>query len=248
MKRQIIFINYSPIEEKINYSHKEYCSNAIVEKDGKYFIIYYTTKTIEYSKAIEAEINSTLVANVNKYILSSFRKNDSDEMKLLMSTPFKANGEYDANLIISEPEKFIWTCVVFADFIEKKIIEYQIGSSLLQLKLLSVSLRSSPFAAAVAMLLNMNLMTIEHLGPVRKYFYTNSIMRTEHFEYLYIGDFSFAGTEIRMSKMYSALGGSVLNHVFVLGSLFNNERFEDFTLHALSDLNAINNSAQYALF
>lgn len=247
-RRQVIFLNYSPIEEKINASYKEFCSAGKILIDTNYVSIHFNNIPFSFNYAISSEITNKLQSNLNSYILSSFCQHEHNEMKLLSSTPFKANGEYNATLIIAEPEKFIWTCIIFADFIESRIAQHKVGGELLPIIFLSVSLRSSPIAAAVSLLLNRKLITIEHLGPARKYLLPQSLVKKNHYEYIYIGDFSFAGTEIRMSKMFATLTGSKLDHAFVLGSLFASERFEDFQLHSCTDLRSVNPNADYTLF
>jgi hypothetical protein len=248
LRRQVIFVNYLPIEEKINSSYREFCQHGKSLKEANFLSIHFASKYLDFTPVHSKSIDEKLLSNLKSYILSSYCKHEPCEMKLLSSTPFKANGEFNATVIIAEPEKFIWTCIIFADFIEFCIEKNQIGGEHLPIIFLSVSLRSSPIAAAVSLLLNRKLITIEHLGPARRYLLPQSFVKRHHYEYLYIGDFSFAGSEIRMSKMFATLTGSKLEHAFVLGSLFGNERFDDFQLHSCTDLRDVNPDAEYTLF
>ena len=115
------------------------------------------------------------------------------------------------------------------------------------LKLLSVSLRSAPFASAISQLLDYPIQTIEFLGPKRNTLNPKPNVKHEKNEYLYIGDYSFAGTEIRITQMFAHLNNGKLRHAFVLGSLFSKDRFSDLDLHAMVDLRE-NTSAQYEIF
>ena len=65
---------------------------------------------------------------------------------------------------------------------------------------------------------------------------------------IYIGDFVFGGTEIKLTKAYTSFNGATLNHALVLGSLFNSEVFTDFKLHELNTLNKISSEAKFKLF
>lgn len=246
-KRSIFFINSSAIEQKIALAHKEFC------KMGKYQIIdHFVSITFsdefEINDLILKSISQKLQENCDNYILSTFCKHEKGDYRLLSSTPFYANGEYTASKLITSRDTFVWLSIAFADFIQTEIEKYQIGKEKgYPLKFLSVTLRSAPFASALSLLLNYSLQTIEFLGPQRNYLGTKSPQYNDKYEYLYIGDFSFAGTEIRITQMYAYMNGGKLRHAFVLGSLFLKERFSDFDLHSLVDLNK-NKNADYKLF
>ena len=247
-KRAVVFLNSSPIDAQISNSHKEFCSKSSYSLIHGCIHIANDHGFIVNQDLLES-IKSKLLENISKFINSSFCLHEHNEMKLLPSTPFYANGEYSATRIIADSNSFIWTCIFLADFIEN-IIEIQtIGSDKkFPIMLLSVSLRSSPFAGAISLILNYPLQTIEYLGPKRNTTYPNSNVKGGQFEYLYVGDFSFAGTEIRITKIYASLTNSKLVHAFVLGSLMPSEAFTDFQLHALTDLRKINTTAKYLLF
>lgn len=246
-KRNIFFINSVAIEEKIASSYKEFC------KIGKYqvidhFVSITFTDDFVLNDSVLKIISQKLIENCDKYILDSFCKYDKGDYKLLSSTPFFANGEYTASKLISNRDTFVWLSIAFSDFVQEEIEKYQIGKNKgYPLKFLSVTLRSTPFASALSLLLNYPLQTIEFLGPQRNFLNSKLQDRQDKYEYLYIGDFSFAGTEIRITQMFAYMNNGKLSHAFTLGSLFLPDRFSDFQLHSLVDLTK-NKNAEYKLF
>ena len=165
LKRQIVFINSSQLEEKINASHNEY-STSVPREKTKYSITI-AKGDLEFNEDTNNLINSHLTKCISKSILNSFCLHQDGRLKLLSSTPFYANGEYNASKILSNQKDFIWTSVIFADFIRSVIEERKIGKEGRELRLLSVSLRSTPFAASISLLLRIPLITVEYLGPQR---------------------------------------------------------------------------------
>ncbi|MBL0883087.1 MAG: hypothetical protein IBJ16_07055 [Chitinophagaceae bacterium] len=248
-KRNVFFINSIALREKISGAFEEFCQHSgytYVKKENHCSITF--DQRFEYDSTIWTSIQKKLSAYCKDMILDSFRPHDHGEMKMLSSTPFYANGEYTASKLIIKRESFIWLSICFADLIRNTIEHQQIGKvSGLPIKLLSVSLRSAPFASAVCQLLNYPLQTIEFLGPKRNILNYKSLAKHGKEGYLYIGDYSFAGTEIRITQMYSYLNSAVLKHAFVLGSLFENDRFPDFELYAMVNLQE-NKIARYEIF
>jgi hypothetical protein len=246
-KRNIFFINSTGIEQKIALAYNEFC------KTGKYQIFDHSVSitfsdTFEVTELVLLSISQKLQESSENYVLSTFCKHEKGQYRLLSSTPFYANGEYTASKLITSRDTFVWLSISFADFLQSEIERHQIGNEKgYPLKLLSVTLRSAPFASALSLLLNYPLQTIEFLGPQRNYLGSKSQNYNDKYEYIYIGDFSFAGTEIRITQMYAYMNGCKLKHAFVLGSLFLKDRFSDFFLHSLTDLTK-NKNADYKLF
>lgn len=245
-QRQIVFINCTQLEEKIELSHKEFCKSINLEKSSLGVTIAKGKLTFG-SKTSEL-IKQHLFESYSSTILKTYTLHNDGQMKLLPSTPFFANGEYNANKILSVQFDFIWVCIYLADYIQSVIEEEKIGKLNKPLRLLSVSLRSTPIAASVSRLLGIPLLTIEYLGPKRNPINSHGYLKGSGYEILYIGDYSFAGTEIRITKMYASFNNSILDHAFVLGSLLPSEAFLDFKLHSIVNLRKINTEADYRLF
>jgi len=169
------------------------------------------------------------------------------EPKRLCSTPIIANGEFNSNVILSNPYKFKWISVFLSDRLEQLIKDQKLSN----VKLISASLRGAPFAAILGLFNNKEFETIDHFGPRHKVFDFDFVTKKEHgINYIYIGDFVFGGTEIKIAKTYIEMKGSKLEHALVLGSLFDKDVFEnDFNLESLSSLqNITEGKANFKLF
>lgn len=187
----------------------------------------------------------------NKYmfetIKSSYERYE-DGKKQLVSTSIIAEGEFDAARIISNPKSFIWISMFLADKLDqvKSKIEAQNEKTGIinysEIKLLAVSLKGSPFAAAVGLLTNTGYDTIDHLGPKHKLFDIEilSDMKMTDILYIYIGDFVAGGTELKIAQTYTHLLDCKLEHAIVIGSLFHKDVFSHhFELHPLSYLRSL---------
>ena len=96
---------------------------------------------------------------------------------------------------------------------------------------------------------DLDFINIDHIGPIHKVYDSNSLdLNHRNRNYLYIGDFVFGGTEIKLTKVYASFGGAKLNHALVLGSLFDSSVFSDFKLHELNTLREISDEAKFKLF
>lgn len=168
-----------------------------------------------------------------------------EEERRLHSTPIMANGEYNSHFIISDIRKFMWLCFFMADRIQN-ILE---NHKLTNVKLLTASLRGAPFAAMIGLIKKLEYETIDHLGPKHKVFDIEFLNRIEKgTNYIYIGDFCFGGTEIKIAKTYTEMKSSKLCHALVLANLIDQEHFKDeFELSSLQNLNNLNPDAQFSL-
>lgn len=165
--------------------------------------------------------------------------------KRLSSTPIITNGEFDSNRILSNPKYFIWTTAFLSDALRDLLDR----TKLKKVKLLSASLRGAPFASMLGMLHNLEYETIDHFGPKHKVFEFDFIKKIEKgTSYIYVGDYCFAGTEIKIAKTYTELKSSRLEHALVIGNLIDPEVFEDdFELISLINLNDLGTGATYKL-
>lgn len=163
----------------------------------------------------------------------------------LCSTPFFANGEFDAKKIIESPKDFMWISFYLSDALSK-IIESEKLSNVI---LVSASLRGAVFTSILAIINDLEYLNIDHIGPIHNvYNFKYTEYNNSEVNYLYIGDFVFGGTEIKLTKVYVGFGGAKLNHALVLGSLFEADAFKDFKLYELSRLKNISADADFKLF
>lgn len=244
-KREIIFINYQKIEQKINLTRKELCGSMKIQNNDHSFIIYSSSIQFKLNSSYEKEIDDKITDRIKSYVDKSFHKYENDEMKLLASTPIYSNGEFDAANLVSNPEMFYWTTIRLADKVEEVIQNFRVGGMSNSPKLLTVSLRSSPFAAAIGLMLGLSIETVDHLGPIIKNFEVD--YSTTNNEFIYIGDFAVGGTEIKISKTYALMRNSKLEHAIVIGSLFPDDVFKEFKLHSLISLQKSEVGVKYSL-
>lgn len=98
---------------------------------------------------------------------------------------------------------------------------------------------------------NIKFETIDHFGPKHKVFDLDFLKQKEKgINYIYVGDFVFGGTEIKIAKTYTEMKGSKLCHALAIGSLFEKETFSnEFDLVCLTRLKDITRGvAEFKLF
>jgi hypothetical protein len=240
-KKQLIIINGESLHGELTKLKKDKNVNITHNTDKK-IIILGNSDISKYDKFIQEKdlCISNYIETVLKNTFSKF-----DEFKRLCSTPFFANGEFDSKKIIESPKDFMWISFYLSDKLSQ-IIE---AEKLTDLVLVSASLRGAAFCSILGILNDIDFINIDHIGPIHKvYNFNNLEYNYGNKNFLYIGDFVFGGTEIKLTKVYAAFGGAKLNHALVLGSLFEPNVFTDFNLFELSKLKEISNDADYKLF
>ena len=198
-------------------------------------IIKIGTETNIDFDAIERERIELMKNFVTTSVKNCFEK--FPEERRMSSTPILTNGEFNSNRLIYDVKTFMWLTTFMADELQKIINNCQKP----QIKLLCASLRGAPFAASLAMLLKVPVDTIDHLGPKHKVFDKKFLSRLEKgTNYIFIGDFSIGGTEIKIAKTYTEFKSCNLNHALVIGNYIDSSHFKsDFELSALLDLKAL---------
>ena len=251
-KLEIIIINYEAIAPTLNELYREYLKDIsdanYNENDGKLSIHFSNSKLSLSGSEINNSVRSTLLMSMKELISNTFKPNSLDEEKYcsLSSTPILSTGQYDASLIISNPDDFTWISLLMADL----VYEIVQSNKLLNATLLTVSLRGSPFASAISMINSMTMHTIDHLGPFQKVWNLNKykIKVSPTKNYIFIGDFIIGGTELKLARLYSHFGNSELNHSVVIGALFEDSRYNSFSIKSLVNLRDLNSKAKFKLF
>ncbi len=229
-KRQVVITNgnhlYSEIENIATSGGVE-SRNDPTRK----LIILGKQDAFEYDK-ITGERDALVKSITEKIIKNCFEK--FGQKKRLSSTPLIANGEFNSSAIISDPKSFMWITTFLADKLDLIIDEGQLSN----VRLISVSLRGTPFAAALGLLLGYPFETIDHLGPKHKIFESGF---GNHFDrnscYIFIGDFCIGGTEIKTAKTCMQFYNLNINHALVIGNYVECEHFKEyFTLNSIIDL------------
>lgn len=239
--KQVVIVNgehlYSDLiklrkEKQVNISHDSI----------KKTIILGSTRNVDIDKILgeREDIVDSYIKDILKSTFTEF-----DDFKRLCSTPFLAKGEFDSKIIIESPYVFMWISFYLSDKLSK-IIETE---KLNEIVLVTASLRGAVFSSILGILNDLDYLNIDHIGPIHKVYDINSLEeKHRNKNYIFIGDFVFGGTEIKLTKAYSSFWGAKLNHALVLGSLFDPSVFTDFKLYELSILNKISSNTNYKLF
>ena len=235
-KRPVILINTNSVESSIvpNLPTK-ITSERFSDKDSRSLNIALNGSF--NTKDFSVIVIGMMQKKIQSIVKASFSPFESK--KHLASTPILANGIYDANKIIFDRESFFWVCLAMNDIL-KEVIATRFGAPI---KLLSVSLRSAPFASVLSQFNKIPLETIDHLGPRHKVFDLDilpNLIDKKKFSYIYVGDFCFGGTEIKIAKTYAQFAQSTFESAIVIGTLLPQDTFaDDFDLRAVLGLGAL---------
>lgn len=143
----------------------------------------------------------------------------------LDSTPLIASGVLNARALISDPEKFCWLAILLTDLFQSVIEQARPRTN----RVLAVSLRGSPFAAAVRLLAHNyspSLEIIDHIGP--KHEVLEALIGQDQMygaEYVMVGDFVIGGTELKVARAYAMSQGAVMNNAIAIGSYLSGEAY-----------------------
>src|ERR1043165_961473 len=217
-QRPLVLINSNQLQPSITNDLGGYDSRFQV---GNIPIIVVGPGSIDRPMAerLIAQISDTERLHITNWVGECFRRY-ANGMQRMASTPLLSSGVFDARALIADPVKFVWISMLMAHRLEQyldKALENttQDGGQLTRsFRLLAVSLRGSPLAAAVGLLTarQKNIEIVDHMGPKYKIFEESSIRTTMIEEdYIYIGDFVVGGTELRIAQAYSRSKGSKIN-------------------------------------
>lgn len=148
------------------------------------------------------------------------------EPKRLHSTPLLASGVFDARTIISDRVQFIWTVLVMAERLERTLEKLETQKSadsaplVIPSRILAVSLRASPLAAALSMVScrELSVEIVDHMGPKHAILEEHSLaIASRGVHYVYVGDFLIGGTELKTAQMYAISKGCRVGCAVILG-------------------------------
>lgn len=148
-----------------------------------------------------------------------------ESQERLQSTPLIAKGVFNARSIASSPNQFMLVTVTMAERIEAWLRSHPHSGSI---RLLSVSLRASPFAAGISQLLKIPVEIIDHMGPKMKILEQYSLQNdASPSGYIYIGDFTVGGSELKIAETFAVTKGSSLILSAVIGTILNPKCYSD---------------------
>jgi hypothetical protein len=161
---------------------------------------------------------------LRKFVADCFHphldNNQKPVMQRMESTLLWANGVFDARVLISNPSTFTWVCLAMADQLDGLLARENVPPG--PKRLLSVSLRGSPFAAAASLISQAQLPVeiVDHMGPKHRILEEHRLERLgEQAQYIFFGDFVVGGTELKVAMTYAHTRECSLNHAVVIGAL-----------------------------
>jgi hypothetical protein len=211
--RKVVLLNASQVVDSISKSlGKHDASYATAEGDLVYLFGDHMSRNqalrfVEDARQLEFE-------ELRRLVTECFQKFETPQR--LSSTPLLATGIFNARALITDPDSFIWPCLLMAEYVEQ-LLE---AERLLNPRLLAVSLRGTPFAAAIRLIARtlLPIEVVDHMGPKHKILEEHSLNGGAHAaDYILIGDFIVGGTELRIAEAYAHRNGSRLAHAVVLG-------------------------------
>lgn len=212
-KRHIVFFNTEPISELLHRSLKVF-DRYIVGYDHLYVAGHGVSR--ELSVALIDKVRTLEQNNITSLIRDSFKPFDGSPRRL-NSTPLFATGIFNARSLISDPRSFMWLALFLTDEFEM-LLE---NDKPVRPQLLAVSLRGSPFAAAIRMIARSEVAIeiVDHLGPVHQLLEEHSLSKTSTgLDYIYVSDFIIGGTELKIAEAYALRNGCRLTHALTLGT------------------------------
>lgn len=210
--RRVLFINAGAIDQQLGNGLRQ-ARDTYTFPFGGCTLIHGRGKQMQRTEVEQlwktaAECDK---AKIQQLVRGSYR--EYDPPRLMSSTPLRAPGIFDARSLISNPESFAWLCLAMAEALEHLLDEVRPPSP----KLLAVSLRASPFAAAVGLLSQqqLDIEIVDHLGPKHEILEEYSFdVAPRSASYIYVADFIIGGTELKIAQTYAytkkaSLGGAL---------------------------------------
>lgn len=193
-------------------------------------------------KSLENKVQFLKKKKLEQWLRESFTLYSSK--RRMLSTPIMSNGEFDAKKIITNQDSFLWTTLLISDKVEFIIS----NSAVAPTKLMSVSLRSSPFTSCVAQILSLDFDIIDHFGPNFNLIEEeiSGDVNSKMVRYIYVGDFTIGGTEIKLAQLFCQLNKCILKEGVVIGSALETKEYSNFIdLESLIVLSKIKKTVKY---
>jgi hypothetical protein len=248
-KRKIVLHNYNQLDEHINRYLTEF-GGGIEQKKNDSFLLLNSDGDDNFLNDIDAEINLECQKEITKIVKNCFQEFPSKNFEYLSSTPILATGEYNASNIIANPRNFMILSLSLSDKLQEILALKTTGLN--NVKVLAVSLRGSILASVVSIINDIPIDIVDHLGPkqmILEYDVIEKLKTNNSFEeYIYVGDFTIGGTEIKIAKTFSSIHDIHLADALVIGSFSEPEIFKaQFSLNQICSLKGLNDNAKYKL-
>lgn len=245
--RQLVFTNAKPIEPLLTrYIESPRSSHS---KDGDCTIQFgHNAINLEGLEKLLSGVAPLERSEVSRLVKESFKPFE-DGPQRLTSTPILATGVFNARRLISNPQSFIWICLLLSERLEG-LLQKQLLDPPDAVRLLAVSLRGSPFAAALGALNSLPIEIVDHLGPKHRILEEYTLRRRDsRLTYIYVGDFVIGGSELRVAEAYANATGCSLKHALVIGTLLPPTAYSlGDKLAALIPLREVDPNVKYQVF
>lgn len=195
-----------------------------IESVGDHQIMFYgksrdVVSPFQSKLGILVEDSSKLECEFARKAVGECYKSFKGKPEILdASTPLLATGILNARTLIADPKKFVWISLLLTDLFQQVIEEAEPKTN----QILAISLRGSPFAAAIRILslsFSPTLEIVDHIGPKHELL-EGRIGRNEMYggEYVLVSDFVIGGTEIKVARAYAIAQGATLKHAISIGA------------------------------
>ncbi|MEA2206523.1 MAG: hypothetical protein QOE77_3299 [Blastocatellia bacterium] len=244
-QRPLVLLNAGAIDASIKRELGEY--SLILIGGMPVYILGDDTIDRGIASRFIQQAKEIVDAYVATHVKECFQKYEGGRQRMA-STPLLASGVFDARPLISDPLKFVWISLLMADgledFLDRPLEQPQSADEANKptrhFRLLAVSLRGSPLAAAVGLLSGRHktIEIVDHMGPKYKILEEPSLRSTAVEEdYIYVGDFVIGGTELRIAQAYARSKGSRIKHAVVIGRMLETAEYNlDFDITSLVNL------------
>jgi hypothetical protein len=212
----LVFTNANALADSIEHNLGP-CRVAHSTQNGERVLVY-AQQSMDERKITEIIQRQEHVeqAHIRQRVTDCFARFEHGKRQRLSSTPLLASGVFNARALISDPMSFVWVCLLLADKVDKLIADDRLRDP----RLMAVSLRGSPLAAAVHLLARNEVLLeiVDHMGPKHKVLEEYSLKGVEPGRsYILISDFIVGGTELKTAQAYAHWNGCRVTHAVTIG-------------------------------
>jgi len=213
------------------------------------FVSYYISDKCDVSNSEVISFIDKAKAIERKSILDVVSGSFEEGEVFLSSTALKANGKFNANDIMYDPFIFRWLISLMTEKI-KLICR---GNSYNKIAIVTSSLRGAVLAGAIKEIIDYSIpvstFTIfDHIGPNMDFIRCPTEYKVDvTCSAIHIGDFSIAGTELKITKAFCSILGGKITDSFVIGKFTEKEEISDIKVHSLVSLSECDVNLKYEL-
>lgn len=227
--------------------HHDSLKTGYANQNG--FVSYYISNK---SDVTNAEVISLIEKSKDverKSILDIVSGSFEEGEVFLSSTPLKASGKFNANDIMYDPFIFRWLISLMTEKIKSICRDNRYN----KIAIVTSSLRGAVLAGAIKEIIDysipvMSFTIFDHIGPNMDFIRCPTEYEVDvTCSAIHIGDFSIAGTELKITKAFCSILGGRITNSFVIGKFTEKEEISDIKIHSLVSLSECNVNLKYEL-